>query len=102
MLAALSDLELKLRALELWSVKSPSSLQLSSTQPFCVDTLTFEQWLQWVFFPRMQLLASQQRPLPGRCHLKPMAEQSLAYMGQGRHELLEVLGRIDCLAAELI
>jgi uncharacterized protein YqcC (DUF446 family) len=102
MLTALSDLELKLRALELWSVKSPSSLQLSSTQPFCVDTLTFAQWLQWVFFPRMQLLVSQQRLPPRRCHLKPMAEQSLAHTGQGQYELLEVLGRIDRLAAELI
>jgi uncharacterized protein YqcC (DUF446 family) len=102
MLTALGDLELKLRAEERWLAKSPSDSQLSSIQPFCVDTLAFEQWLQWVFIPRMQLLASKQLPLPGGCHLQPMGEQSLAHLSQRQSELLEVLGRIDRLAFGLV
>ncbi|WP_258876037.1 YqcC family protein, partial [Pseudomonas aeruginosa] len=27
---------------------------LASPEPFCVDTLALEQWLQWIFLPRMK------------------------------------------------
>ena len=37
----------------LWQDQPPTAEQLGSKLPFCVDTLTFVQWLQWVMFPRL-------------------------------------------------
>jgi uncharacterized protein YqcC (DUF446 family) len=32
-----------------WDEVPPSIEALSSVEPFSVDTLDFEQWLQWIF-----------------------------------------------------
>lgn len=98
---ALRDLERELQALALWSVQPPTSTQMASTQPFCVDTMAFAQWLQWIFIPRMHALADQRRPLPGGCQIKPMGEQSLLHLGRRQNDLLLALARVDRLATEL-
>ncbi len=92
---ALNDLESEMHMLGLWSAQVPTQAQLASTQPFCVDTLTFEQWLQWIFIPRMRLLADQGLPLPGTCQVAPMGEQALRQLGRRQSDLLALLARID-------
>ncbi|MEF0565218.1 YqcC family protein, partial [Pseudomonas aeruginosa] len=42
-------IERELRALGWWSESSPAPEALASPEPFCVDTLALEQWLQWIF-----------------------------------------------------
>ena len=97
-----SDLHLHLQALEtalresgLWSHQPPAADALLSVQPFCVDTLNFSQWLQFVFVPRMAYLLEHQLPLPGSCNISPMAEEALSGLPVG--ELLRVLREIDTL-----
>ncbi|RMH44363.1 MAG: YqcC family protein, partial [Gammaproteobacteria bacterium] len=43
--ALLHALEEELRALSLWEHDMPSFEQLSSTEPFMIDTLDLHQWL---------------------------------------------------------
>ncbi|WGL17534.1 YqcC family protein [Microbulbifer bruguierae] len=71
----LLELEAELRNLDLWDAESPSAEALASTQPFCVDTLTLPQWLQFVFLPRMSQLVEMEMPLPKECGIAPMAEE---------------------------
>ncbi|MEO0436254.1 MAG: YqcC family protein [Pseudomonadota bacterium] len=71
----LIDLESELRQLGLWSAKSPSASALASSQPFAIDTLKFEEWLQFVFLPRMYGLIEARQPLPVKCAIAPMAEE---------------------------
>ncbi|MFD2016069.1 YqcC family protein [Vibrio olivae] len=49
----LEELERELQALGLWQTESPTLKQLSSREPFSVDILTPQQWLQWIFIPKM-------------------------------------------------
>lgn len=98
---ALKELELELLRLGVWSVQGPARGQLASTEPFCVDTMAFEQWLQWVFIPRMQLHADQGLALPGGCRVTPMGEQALGHLGRGQMEVLRLLARIDQLTDDL-
>lgn len=98
---ALKELERELYSLDLWSLQAPSRVQLASTQPFCVDTMAFEQWLQWVFIPRLRLLADQGLALPGGCQVAPMGEQALRHLGRRQADLLTLLARIDQLAEDL-
>lgn len=98
---ALLELERELRALELWSSQAPSVADLSSQEPFCLDTLNFERWLQWVFIPRMAVIIEAGGSMPPGCNIQPMAEESFAHLGRRRHDLLSILGRIDRLAAVL-
>lgn len=57
-------IERELRALGWWSESSPAPEALASPEPFCVDTLALEQWLQWIFLPRMKLILESDSALP--------------------------------------
>ncbi len=93
----LAEVETQLRVLQLWDESPPEPAALSSCEPFCVDTLAFYQWLQFVFLPRMQQLLEQGGALPENCQIKPMVETYLAdKQGEG-HRLIEIFEQIDRL-----
>lgn len=71
---SLQQIELELRNLHWWENQAPSAQALASSQPFCLDSLSFAQWLQWVLLPRMSYLLDQQLPLPESCAVAAMAD----------------------------
>ncbi|GAB2523228.1 YqcC family protein [Microbulbifer agarilyticus] len=91
----LLELEAELRLLELWDETPPSPEALASTQPFCVDTLTFPQWLQFVFLPRMSHLVELEQPLPEKCGIAPMAEEYFRGSSLQGPALVAKLAEID-------
>lgn len=95
--ALLIDVEAHLRQLDLWESEPPPAAALASTQPFCVDTLTLPQWLQFIFLPRMYQLLDAGAPLPGQCGIAPIAEEYFPGLGPVGDELVAALGRIDRL-----
>jgi len=93
----LIELTLQLKARGLWNQDKPNAGQLTSTAPFCCDTLTFEQWLQFVFIIKITDMMSKSMPLPTNIALKPMAEESFKSIGCESVELINVLAKIDQL-----
>ena len=93
----LQQLEAELRAASLWSAQPPSPEAMASTMPFMYDTLLLEQWLQWVFVPRMHALLDAQAALPGTCSVHPLAEHEWSSrLGHVRYQAaLAVLAEID-------
>lgn len=72
----LLQIEAELRRLELWDETVPAASALLSTTPFCADTLHFNQWLQWLFVPRMKEILEQSLPLPQQCDIHSYAEET--------------------------
>ncbi|WP_250885746.1 YqcC family protein [Shewanella jiangmenensis] len=70
----LVQLELSLKHHGLWQSAAPSAAALASSAPFCCDTLSFEQWLQFIFIPRVNALLDAGHTLPRPMALLPMAE----------------------------
>jgi uncharacterized protein YqcC (DUF446 family) len=93
----LIDIEAQLRQLGLWDNIPPSTEALASSQPFCVDTLTLPQWLQFIFLPTLYEMLEQERPLPERCGIAPMAEEYFRGSGLAIDTLLESLELVDDL-----
>jgi uncharacterized protein YqcC (DUF446 family) len=93
----LMDIEKELRELQLWESTPPSARALASPQPFAVDTLTFPQWLQFIFLPRMYFLVEQGHQLPANCSIAPMAEQYFSMLPLPVAPLVTHLRRIDDL-----
>ncbi|BFM17851.1 YqcC family protein [Maricurvus nonylphenolicus] len=91
----LQALEQDLKTLGLWEVEAPPAEHLASQQPFCIDTLTFSQWLQFVFLNRMQALVDEQLPLPAQCGIAPMAEEYFKPMALDASVLIQRLETID-------
>lgn len=73
-------IERELRTLGFWTVEPPSAEALASVQPFCVDTMSLEAWLQWLFLPRMKLLLETDGPLPSASGIREMAD--VCYRGR--------------------
>ena len=70
----LAQLEQAMVEADIWSDLQPDAQALQSAQPFCVDTLAFEQWVQFIMVPRFQAMIQTQVPLPDNCQIAPMAE----------------------------
>lgn len=89
-------IERELRVQGWWEEQAPSAEALASVEPFCVDSLAFEQWLQWIFLPRMKDLLEAGAALPRVSGIQSMAEQ--VYSQQARAQgLIALLGEFDAL-----
>jgi uncharacterized protein YqcC (DUF446 family) len=97
----LIDIEAELRQMGQWNNTAPSAEALASDLPFCVDTLTLPQWLQFVFLPTLYTMLQEGQTLPRRCGIAPMAEEYFLGTGLGSSALVAALVRIDeLLSAE--
>lgn len=90
-------IERELRVLGWWEEIPPSLNALSSREPFCVDTLEFGQWLQWIFLPRMKAILEQDLPLPAASGILEMAQMAYAAQAQETHGLRQALAEFDRL-----
>lgn len=91
----LTGLEYELQQIGWWQQQMPSPQALQSEQPFCVDTLDFSQWLQWIFVPRMRSILISDHPLPSQCGIHDMAEVVYREQLNLAAELLGCLKQID-------
>ena len=73
----LNALQVAMRLHQLWEAVPPSADALASTDPFCINTLSATQWLQWVFIPRMQALLEAKAALPRNFAITPYLEEAL-------------------------
>lgn len=83
----LITLEQLLKQCHLWSDTQPSAAAMASHAPFACDTMAFEQWLQFIFIPKMTELVAQEHPLPTTMAIAPMAEQ----LWQGMTDYVELI-----------
>jgi uncharacterized protein YqcC (DUF446 family) len=91
----LLEVEATLRSNGLWDAREPACSALNSTQPFCLDTLRFEQWLQWVFLPRMKHTLENTRPLPEKSGIFVYAREYLRKNEPSTSSLLTLMKRFD-------
>jgi uncharacterized protein YqcC (DUF446 family) len=93
--ALLLKIRTEMEALELWQSSPPSAQALASTQPFCIDTLHFTEWLQWLLIPRLQEMIRQELPLPQSSQIQPMAEEVFKQMQADTDALLALINLLD-------
>lgn len=89
----LVELEKEMKTSNVWEIDQPSDSAFNSTQPFCVDTMTFEQWVKFVFVNRLNILIEKGLPLPAECSVAPMAEE--AFKDKSAQAVVSVLQAID-------
>ncbi len=99
--ALLLDVEAQLRQLDLWQAEPPGADALASTQPFCIDTLSFSQWLQFVFVPSMYHLIEAEQTLSFECAIAPMAEEYFRGLSLPSGSLEKSLLAVDRLLSEI-
>ncbi len=93
----LLEVEGTLRSHGRWDRDQPAVSALSSAQPFCIDTLRFEQWIQWIFLPRMKTILEDSKPLPARSGIHVYAKSYLRKNDPPTSSLLQLIKRFDDL-----
>ncbi len=91
------EVEANLRTRGKWEKCQPSVSALASDQPFCLDTLKFEQWLQWIFLPRMKYVLEETRPLPARSGIYEYAQDCVPRKDPRASNLLRLIKKFDDL-----
>lgn len=94
---SLLKIEMELRQLGLWESEPPPEESFQSTKPFCIDTLEFHQWLQFVFVTRMKVIIESDHPLPAVSGIAPMAEEHFRGRPEPGRALVRELEAIDRL-----
>jgi len=90
-------LEGELKATGLWNTVVPSAEALASDTPFCIDTLRFSDWLQFVFLVKMQYILDNKLTLPQSMAISPMAEEAFNTEPKPTQDLLLLLIKFDSL-----
>ena len=88
----------ELQGVGLWSANAPSDKAMASIAPFACDLMSFEQWLQFIFIPRMQALIDAGQPLPSQIAIAPMAE----HVWSEQATLAPLIGVLNELDIELL
>lgn len=74
----LSRIEQYLKQEDLWSARAPGKAALMSDTPFAADVMPFEQWLQFIYLPKMQQYVEQNHGVPRQMKVAPMAHEVFA------------------------
>lgn len=93
----LLEVEALLRASGKWDGVRPPESALNSTEPFCIDSLGFEQWLQWIFLPRMTQILECKQPLPAKSGIFVYAQELLDTQCPPASKLLAQIRHFDDL-----
>ena len=93
--ALLEEINQEMVRLDLWQSTLPSKEALASTEPFCCDTLTFCQWLEFVLLPKMTMLIDSELPLPTAFEILPMAQESWKKLDTYMNALLALIAKLD-------
>ncbi len=93
----LLEIEAELRRTGLWQDEAPPDQALQSLVPFCHDTLRLEQWLQWVFVPKMKGVIEGREECPNSSEIAPLAEYRFQQLQVESGRLLSLIEKFDRL-----
>ncbi|GKX63562.1 YqcC family protein [Pragia fontium] len=93
----LTKVEQLMHQQDLWSLTPPELSAFDSQEPFSIDTMSPEEWLQWVFVPRMRAVIEAHQPLPARIAIAPYFEEAFNPRPEDHQELIDTLKSIDAL-----
>lgn len=89
-----------MRTLGLWESDSPTAEALASTTPFCIDTLTFHQWVQFVFVVRIKHIIETGGSLPTSSDIVPIAEEHFSARECDGSQVIGLFRQFDQFIAE--
>ncbi len=98
-LKTLETLEQELRALALWGGPDgrPPEAAFGSTMPFCLDTMAFHQWLEYVLIAEIRKLAVDKKELPNAVLTHTMAQEVYKGSWSRYRSLIALLKKLDSL-----
>ena len=79
----------------LWQNEPISSDAMNSAQPFSFDTMSPEQWLQFILIPKLTRLITVGAPMPNQFEITPYFEQTLSEKTKKQTQLINIIKQLD-------
>jgi uncharacterized protein YqcC (DUF446 family) len=92
----LDQIEAEMRSIGMWSDVAPSAEKFQSRVAFYGDTMSFDQWLQFVFVPRVRDVLSGASPAPKSSSVGAQAVREFDGLDKA-NRLTGLLGEFDRL-----
>lgn len=93
----LDNINQEMIKLDIWQSTIPDKEALKSEAPFCCDTLSFSQWLEFVLLPKMTMLIDSNMALPNEFEILPMAIESWKNEEKDMSELISLIEQLDAI-----
>lgn len=91
----LDRVETEMKAVSMWGDAKPAPTSFQSELPFFYDTMSFEEWVQWVYIARFREMIKASQLLPQNSDVSPMAEESFKGWGQRCEGVIAALRDFD-------
>ena len=93
------EIEAEMRRIGLWQERPPEADRLDFERPFGMDKLAFEEWLQFVFVPRVREIVASGGAFPGASQVADQAFREWQMHGERDDVdgLLERLREFDAM-----
>ncbi|OCG03084.1 hypothetical protein A9G12_09220 [Gilliamella sp. wkB112] len=95
----LKQIEDEMQRIKLWQMTPPHADAFLSKEPFAIDTMEANEWLQWIFIPRMRALIDASANLPQGFALHPYFEEAFKEQHYEIDRLLQLIKQLDDLSA---
>lgn len=93
-LELISNLQSEMQTLNLWQDAPLPEDAFSSAQPFAVDKMKFEQWLQFILIPTLTTILKNNLPMPKSFGITPMAEHCFGNTSEFQG-MMQIIKNID-------
>jgi uncharacterized protein YqcC (DUF446 family) len=70
---ALNTVEAEMKRIGMWQSKPLTPEQMNFSQAFAGDTMAFEQWLQFIFVPRVRSIIASKGKFPAHSQVSDQA-----------------------------
>lgn len=94
--AKIQEIETEMRGIGMWSDVAPSADKFQSRVAFFGDTMSFDQWLQFVFLPRVHEVLAGKSPAPASSSVGAYAVREFDGLDKA-NRLTGLLGEFDRL-----
>lgn len=94
--AKIEAIEIELKRIGFWQTEPLHAEQYNFYQAFAMDTMTFSQWLQFVFIPRVNDLIAERGQFPKSSSVGAQAVREFDGLVHSDH-LITLLSEFDAL-----
>jgi uncharacterized protein YqcC (DUF446 family) len=84
----ITEIEAEMKHLGMWQSEPLPESAFTCKEAFCADSMTFPQWLQFVFIPEVHNVLSGKRQFPDKSEVGKYASQQFLFYSKEGDELV--------------